>query len=292
MAEETWDVKGKVCLITGGTAGIGAVTADELARRGGRVVLVGRSRERCEAAVARLRERHHAEADWIAADLSSQAEVRCLADEFRRRYDRLDVLVNNAGAMFLERRESVDGIEMTFALNHLSYFLLTNLLLDLLQAGAPARVVVVSSEAHRAGPLDFDDLQSTRRYKGFPAYCRSKLANLLFAFELARRLEGSGVTVNALHPGFVASNFFDGPGVSRWLIRRFAHLFGISPEQGARTSIYLASAPEVAEVTGRYFVKEAPAEPSPASRDREAAERLWRISEEMTSLAASRPSAV
>ncbi|RUL81931.1 SDR family oxidoreductase [Tautonia sociabilis] len=281
---------GKTCLVTGATSGIGAVTAEELARKGATVVLVGRDPTRCEAALARIRQRTgNPRVEALVADLSSQAEVRLLAEEFRRRFDRLDVLVNNAGALFLERRETVDGIERTFALNHLAYFLLTILLRDLLEASSPSRVVIVSSEAHRGMTLDFDDLEGRRRYQGMMAYGRSKLANLLFARELARRLEGTGVTVNALHPGFVNSSFFSGHGTGYWAMRRLAGVFAISPEQGARTSVYLASAPEVEGVSGRYFIKRTPAEPSRAAKDDEAARRLWRVSEERTGLASPSP---
>lgn len=290
MSDQDPALKGKVCLITGGTSGIGAVTAEELAKQGARVVVVGRSRGRCEATVARIQERNGPDsADWIAADLSAQSEVRCLADEYQRRYERLDVLVNNAGALFMERRESVDGIEMTFALNHLGYFLLTNLLIEQLRASAPARVVVVASDAHRGVKLNLDDLQNTRAYRGFRAYCQSKLANVLFAYELARRLEGTGVTVNALHPGFVATNFLAGQGAGYWVARRVANLIAIRPEQGARTSIHLASSPEVDGVTGQYFARARAIPSSRTTRDVETARRLWQLSEQMTGLADSTP---
>jgi retinol dehydrogenase 12 len=288
MPADDHSLSGKVCLVTGATSGIGAVTARELARRGASVVIVGRSPSKCEATVRGIREQTGSAAvESLVADLSAQAEVRRLAREFRQRQPRLDVLINNAGAVFLQRRESVDGIEMTFALNHLAYFLLTNLLLDLLTASTPARVINVSSAAYEGMTLDFDDLQEGRRYRGFRAYSRSKLANLLFTFELARRLEGTGVTVNALHPGFVATNFFAGNGPVGWLMRRSAGLFAIGPEEGARTTLYLASAPEVEGITGRYFVKGRPVASSPASRDPAAALRLWQVSEEMTGLAAT-----
>jgi NAD(P)-dependent dehydrogenase (short-subunit alcohol dehydrogenase family) len=278
---------GKVVLVTGATAGIGAVTARELARKGATVCIVGRSREKCEATVAQIRgTTGSAAVEFLLADLSSQAEVRRLAAEFPARYPRLDVLVNNAGGMFLTRQESVDGIEMTLALNHLAYFLLTNLLLDLLKASAPARVVSVSSDAHRmVRGFDFEDPQRRKRYRGFAVYGESKLANVLFSSELARRLAGTGVTSNALHPGFVASNFFSAPGMRPLLGRLMglaSRVFAISPEEGAKTSIYLASAPEVANITGGYFERSKPAEPSPAARDAEAARRLWQLSEELT----------
>jgi retinol dehydrogenase 12 len=280
-------MQGKVCLITGATSGIGKITAREIARLGARVLIVGRSPEKTEATVRQI----HAETgatsiESLVADLSLQAEVRRLAEQVQARCDRLDVLVNNAGAMFLKRLESGDGIEMTLALNHLSYFLLTNLLLPLLKAGAPSRVVNVASDAHKRASIDFDDLQAKQKYGGWRAYQQSKLANILFTNELARRLDGTGVTANSLHPGFVRTNFlqvFDG----RWggrLLRAIAERIAISPEQGARTPIYLASSPDVAGVTGRYFVKEKPVPSSARSLDPAAAQRLWRISEEMRGL--------
>lgn len=300
-------MSGKTCLVTGATAGIGEVTALELARRGARVVIVGRNRQRCEATVASIRrETGNPAVEFIAADLSSHAEVQRVAREFLERHDRLDVLVNNAGALFALRQESVDGIEMTLSLNHVACFLLTNLLLDTLKKSAPARIVNVSSRAHEdVKGFDFDDPQAkngprSRRYgrsefaslmysltmpwahPGFEQYAQSKLANLLFTYELARRLEGTGVTVNALHPGFVATRFTNGNGTLGWFMRLWSRLFGISAAEGAKTSIYLACTPEVAEVTGQYFVKEKPVLSSSASRDANAAERLWRLSEEWT----------
>jgi NAD(P)-dependent dehydrogenase (short-subunit alcohol dehydrogenase family) len=212
--------------------------------------------------------------------------VRRLADDFKSHFSRLDVLVNNAGAVFLTRHESADEIEMTFGLNHLNYFLLTNLLLDMLIASAPARVVNVSSGAHNGARLNFDDLENKRGYNGMRAYGQSKLANLLFTYELARRLEGKGVTANALHPGFVASNFAkNNLGILKPLMS-LIQLGAISPEEGAQTSIYLASSPEVAGVTGKYFVKKKAVTSSTASYDEETARRLWDISARLTGLPA------
>lgn len=286
MAGTDGSMSGKVVLVTGATSGIGKVTARALARRGATVVLVGRDPEKTGAVVDELRrESGHAVVESLMADLSVQAEVRRLAEEFRARHERLDVLINNAGAMFFERRESADGIELTLALNHLAYFLLTNLLLEPLRAASPSRVVVVASDAHRmVKAFNFDDPQGLKRYKGFRTYAQSKLANLLFAFELAHRLDGTGVTVNALHPGFVATNFFAGVGRGKWLFRSLARLLAISPEKGSETSIYLASSPEVAGLTGLYFEKSREATPSPAARDPEAARRLWDLSAEWTKL--------
>jgi NAD(P)-dependent dehydrogenase (short-subunit alcohol dehydrogenase family) len=282
-------MKGKTCLVTGATSGIGEVAACELARLGARVIVVGRSTERCAATVERIRTGTGAtDVESIVADLSSQAEVRRLADDVRARCDRLDVLLNNAGGMFLDRRESPDGIELTLALNHLSYFLLTNQLLPLLKAGAPARIVNVASDAHRGVEIDFDDLQGRRRYRGWRAYQQSKLANILFTYELARRLEGSGLTANTLHPGFVRTRFFaDFTGWPGFVTRLGAALLAIGPEEGARTSVYLASSAEVEGATGQYFVKSRPARSSPQSHDRAAADRLWRVSEELTGQAAT-----
>lgn len=241
MSAPNRTMSGQVCLVTGATSGIGEVAASALADRDATVTIVGRSQERCEATIDRIRRTvPDADLDFIVADLSSLESIRNLARVFQERRGRLDLLLNNAGALFFERRQSVDGIELTFALNHLASFLLTNLLLNLLKASAPSRVVNVASEAHRlAWRIKFDDLEGRKRYRGFYAYAQSKLANLLFTFELARRLEGSQVTANALHPGFVATNIFAGNGILRWLLRRGTDLFAISPEQGAETSIYL-----------------------------------------------------
>ena len=285
---ETPDVSmaGKVCMVTGGTSGIGKVTARELARRGAIVVVVGRNGARSEATVTQIkRQTANPQVEFLLADLSSQEEVRRLAREFESRYPRLDVLVNNAGAIMLSRRESVDGIEMTLALNHLAYFLLTNLLLDRLKSSTPARIVNVSSNSHERAQLDFDDLQIRRRYWGFRAYARSKLANILFSYELARRLKGTGVTVNALHPGLVGTNFLANNGALGRFLKLLVAVKGMSAERGARTSIYLASSPEVETVTGRYFYQEREVPSSWASHDEDAAGRLWQLSAELTGLA-------
>lgn len=277
-------MNGKICMITGSTSGIGRETARVLAERGATVVLVGRSRERCATTAEAIKQSAAtSELEFLVADLSTSHGVRGLAEQFQARFPRLDVLVNNAGAMFAARRESSEGIEMTFALNHLAYFLLTDLLLDSLKAASRARIVNVASDAHRmVRGLNFDDLQGRTRYGGFRAYSQSKLANILFTYELARRLRGSNVTANALHPGFVATNFFEGNGFSGLLMRVGASLFAIPTERGARTSIHVASAPEVEGITGAYFERERPAKSSRASYDEESAGRLWQISEELT----------
>jgi NAD(P)-dependent dehydrogenase (short-subunit alcohol dehydrogenase family) len=301
-------------LITGSSDGIGKATAVELARRGHRVIVHGRTPARAEAArneVLResqnggaagqtdaggknpggsgagvadtagradgkgaLRPAGSAQVEAVAADLASLQEVRSLAAAIRARFERLDVLINNAGVYVKRRQESREGYELTFAVNHLAHFLLTLKLLDLLKAGAPSRIVVVSSMTHSSGGLDLEDLQMRRGYDGYSAYCRSKLANLLFTYALARRLEGTGVTVNALHPGVIATKLLH------------ANFSGGSPvERGAQTPVYLATAPEVVGVTGRYFVDRREARSSPESHNRELQEQLWRLSEKLVGLA-------
>jgi retinol dehydrogenase 12 len=285
MSEETINLTGKVCLVTGATSGIGEVTAEALAKMGARVVILSRNPERCASTTQRIRSASGNPAvDFLVADLSSQADIRRMAAEFHQRYDRLDVLVNNAGGFFLKRQESPDGIELTFALNHLNYFLLTNLLLDLLKASAPARIVNVSSGAHNGGKIDFEDLQGTRSYGGWKAYSQSKLANVLFTYELARRLNGAQVTVNALHPGFVATGFAKNNGWIASVGLSVVHLFARKPEEGARTVIYLASSPDVAGVTGKYFHDEKSVPSDSASYDEETARKLWQISAQMVGL--------
>lgn len=274
---------GKICLVTGATAGIGEATALGLAALGATVVVAGRSTERSAAAVERIKQQTgNPEVAYLVADLSSQREVKRLADEFKSRFPRLDVLVNNVGAINLARRETVDGIELTFALNHLSYFLLTDLLIDLMISSAPARIVNVSSSSHRRGKINFDDLHRHRRYSGTRAYGQSKLGNVLFTYQLARRLEGTGVTANALHPGVVATRFLANNGKIGPILSFFFGLRGIKPESGARTSIYLASSDEVEGITGGYYEKSQAVRSAPASYDEDAADRLWEISAVMT----------
>lgn len=280
-------MQGKVCLITGGSRGIGQAAAIELAGMGATVVIVARDSARGDAVVAEIRAKTGYPAGMLLADLSSQEAVRGVAQEFRARYNRLDVLVNNAGAVFSRRSVTVDGFERTFALNHLAYFLLTNLLIDLVKTNAPARVVNVSSDAHKGAVLDFDDLQSEHKYAGFRAYGRSKLANILFTHELARRLEGTGVTANCLHPGVVATGFNRNNGILMRIGMTLVRPFFISPEKGAQTIVYLASSPEVEGVTGEYFVNCTATTSSPASYDDEAARRLWEVSARLTGLSGS-----
>lgn len=275
-------MKGKTCLITGATDGIGRATARELARKGAHVIIVGRSRAKGERVVDSLRaEAAGGPVEFELADLSDQAEIRELAARLNARLSRLDVLINNVGAYFQRRRESRDGIEMTLALNHLGYFLLTGLLIDLLKETQAARIVNVSSGMHRGPQIRFDDLQGERRYSGWTAYQQSKLANVLFTYRLADRLESIGVTANCLHPGFVATRFGRDNGIMGFFIGISQRLMAISEEKGAQTSIYLASSPDVTGTSGRYFEQCRAVESSPESHDRDAQDRLWHVSEEM-----------
>ena len=274
------EMHGKVCIVTGANSGIGRVTAIDLAGRGATVVLICRNHASGAAVVEEIGQRG-GDAALLIADLASQRQVREVAAAFLKRFDRLDVLINNAGvAGWGTRLVTEDGLEATFAVNHLAPFLLTNLLLDTLKVSAPSRVVTVSSAAHKTYPLDLDDLQGERRYSGFGAYSRSKLANILFTLELSRRLEGTGVTANCLHPGVVATGIFR--NVPGWIRFILTSPLVLSPERGADTMIYLATAPEVAEVSGQYFVRRKPVRSSRASRDAETARRLWWASEVLT----------
>ena len=284
MENQSDEMAGKNCLITGSSRGIGFYTALGLARKGAHVIVVSHNRERSQAAADKINQAAGAgSARYYVADLSSQAEIRALADKIKGDYDHLDVLVNNVGGWFTGYQESPDGIEMTFALNHLSYFLLTGLLLDLLLAAQSARIVNVSSYAHRQlETIQFEDLQFKTKFKTLGAYAQSKLANLLFTYALAERLSEQNITVNALHPGFISSELYRHYTFLRPVILLLTKLFGKNEQQGAQTSIYLASAPEVAGVTGKYFSDQQEAESSPGSHDPEAAEKLWEISEKMT----------
>jgi NAD(P)-dependent dehydrogenase (short-subunit alcohol dehydrogenase family) len=278
-------MKGRVCLVTGATQGIGKVTARELARMGATVVIVARSRERGEAVVREIIDvTGNGGVELLLSDLSLMSEVRRLAAEVGARHERLHVLVNNAGAVHASRKVTAEGLEMTFAVNHLSYFLLTLLLLPLLEAsGTPgwrARIVNVSSRAHRRARLDLDDLQLEKRSYGHYLfqYANTKLMNILFTYELARRLEGKAVTANCLHPGVVATGFGRNDRGLLHLGIRIAARFMLTPEKGADTSIYLASSPEVEGVSGRYFDRRRPVPSSRASTDVAAQRRLWDLS--------------
>lgn len=285
------DVTGRTVVITGGSAGIGKETACALARAGARVVVTSRSLASAEGATAAVRSRSgNPEVYAVELDLADMSSVRGAAREVLARFDRIDVLVNNAGVKLSTRRITLDGLEATFATNHLGHFLLTQLLLGRLVDSAPSRIVTVSSRAHRMAraALDFDDLQSELAYSAMRAYARSKLANILFTRELARRLDGTGVTANCLHPGSVATDLGRG-GDTRGIVAAglaLGHPFMLSPWQGARTSIYLAASRRVADVTGGYFVHCRPRRPSEAARDSVAAARLWQASEELVRRAA------
>lgn len=279
-------MRGKVCMVTGATSGIGQVTAAALAMQGAHVIVVGRNRAKAQQVVGEIRRQTGNDAVWyLLADFSDLQQVRELAAAFSAQYSQLDVLVNNAGTYFNTRHPAPGGVEMTFHVNHLAHFLLTNLLLDTLTASAPARIVNVTSRAHEYDNMDFDDLGFERSYFGMKAYARSKLANLLFTYELARRLAGSGVTVNAVHPGGVATDIWRtnfpvlGPAI-KWVMS----LFALTPEEGADTLIYLASSPDVEGVTGKYFVEREAIASSPLSYDEQVAARLWEVSEELTAV--------
>jgi NAD(P)-dependent dehydrogenase (short-subunit alcohol dehydrogenase family) len=277
---------GRTVVITGGNAGIGKETAVALAADGARVIFTSRDAGRGAAALAEITERSGSSTvEVMALDLSSLASVRAFSEQVLDATERIDVLVNNAGLILDQRTETEDGFEMTFGVNHLGHFLLTDLLRDRLLASAPARVVVLSSNAHtfaRSG-LDFDDLQSTRKYSSFGAYSRSKLANILFTNELARQLDGTGVTANSVHPGWVDSRFGrDGDiGALEWVFGLGGRLFAISPERGAETSVFLARDPGVADTNGSYFVKSKVRRTSSHGADAAAATRLWEISADL-----------
>lgn len=273
---------GKICIVTGANSGIGEETALGLAKLGATTVMVCRDRHRGEIAQREIKNKSgNDRVELMLCNLASQNSIREFADDFNRRYDRLDVLVNNAGVFLRERSLTEDGIESTFAINHLAYFLLSNLLLDLLKKSAPSRIVNVASTAHRYARLDIGAWVTGREYSSFRAYANSKLANVLFTYELARRLKGTGVTANCLHPGAVGTNLFRPlPAFVQTLIK----LVTIGPRRGAVTPIYLASSAEVEGATGRYFVRCTPVKSSEASYNKEAARRLWELSEELTAV--------
>jgi NAD(P)-dependent dehydrogenase (short-subunit alcohol dehydrogenase family) len=269
--------------VTGATAGIGLETARGLAKMGAHVVIVGRSEDKTAATVAEIRRTTGSEKiEALIGDLSIMAEVRSVAAAFQAKYDRLDVLVNNVGAIMNKRKVTAEGVEMTWALNHLGYFVMTRELLDMLKDSAPARIVNLSSDAHKGGKIRWSDPEMSSSYISFASYAQSKLANVLFTKELARRLEGTGVTANAVHPGVVASNFAltnNGDNFIVKLGRRLFDIFSISVEDGAKTSLYVATSPEVEGVNGEYFAKSKIATPSSAARDESAQKRLWEITE-------------
>ena len=277
-------MEGKTCLITGASDGIGYVSARELARKGAGVIVVGRNVIKTEAAVKRIiDETGNDQVRFLLADLSSQGEVRQLATEVKRLAPRIDVLINNAGAIFLSNETSADGLEMTFALNHMSYYVLTILLLDTLRDSAPSRVINVSSAAHKTQKkCVLEELPEPGAHRGWRAYARSKLCNLLFTYEMARRVEGTGVTVNALHPGSIRTNIGRNNGLVGWMGNFYLGLRGVTVEQGAETTVYLATSDELEGVTGRYFEKCRAVQSSRLSYDRALAGRLWNLSERLT----------
>lgn len=280
-------LQGKIALVTGATNGIGKVTALELAKLGAHVVIVGRNAAKTQATVDEIKAASGSvEIEMIVGDLSLMSEVRRVAEAFKATHDRLDMLINNAGSLFQTREETSEGLEQTFALNHMSYFLLTNLLLDVLKASGAARIVSVASEAELAGSVNFNDLQSKSGYSmgGFRAYGTSKLMNIMFTYELSKRLAGTKVTANVLHPGTVRTGF--GSGSNSLLSAVFGLLrnFFLTPEQGADTSIYLASSPEVEGITGKYWTKRKQIKSIAASYNEADQRRLWEVSAALAKL--------
>ena len=281
------DLQGKTVVVTGATSGIGRATAIGLARLGPRLVLLGRNPERCDETLAAIKtETGRSDVELVRCDMSSLAGIRTAADEVNTLAPRIDVLVNNAGVTMTSRTVTDDGFETTFAVNHLAYFALTRHLLPNIIGAAPARIVNVASDAHRfVRGIDLGDLQNERAFSGMRVYGQSKSANIHFTRELARRLEGTGVTVNALHPGGIRSNLGRGNGALTDAVHRVVQLFLKSPEQGASTSIYLASDPDVEGKTGGYYARSRPAKPATHCLDGETAEKLWEISEKLTGVA-------
>jgi NAD(P)-dependent dehydrogenase (short-subunit alcohol dehydrogenase family) len=281
---ENIDMNGKVVMITGANSGIGKETAIELAKMGAIIVMVCRSRERGERALVEIKEKANSEKiELFIADLADQSSIRGMVERFKRKHDKLHVLINNAGVMLSKRTSSPEGYETTFATNHLGHFLLTNLVLDMLKVSAPARIVNVSSSVHKFAKLNFDDIDSEHKYRGYRTYANSKLFNILFSYDLARRLEGTGVTVNVLHPGVIRTNL--GKNNNNKLIKLMSLIFRLfmkSPEKGARTTVYLASSPEVENISGEYFVNSKPKKSSKISYEQTLQNELWEISTNLT----------
>jgi NAD(P)-dependent dehydrogenase (short-subunit alcohol dehydrogenase family) len=285
LEESKVDMTGKICLVTGANSGIGKATALGLAKLNATVVMVSRDKDKGEAALLEIRTRSgNKNIDAMVADLSSQDSVRELAHDFRARYKKLHVLINNAGIFLPKRVPTVDGLETTFATNHLGHFLLTNLLLDVLKASSPSRIINLTSSAHYGTEMDFEDLQGEKKYSGYHAYGQSKLANVLFTYELATKLEGTGVTVNCLHPGVVRTGFGKDQGGLMSILVRVGSPFFMSPQRAAKATIYLATSPELEGVSGKFFSKEKQKRSSTESYDLPSAERLWKISAELTKL--------
>ncbi|HEX9429936.1 MAG TPA: SDR family oxidoreductase [Candidatus Bathyarchaeia archaeon] len=280
------NMTGRICLVTGGNSGIGKATAIGLAKTGATVVIVSRSREKGQTAVNDIIGKSgNTNVEIIQADMSSQNSIHEAADEFKARHEKLHVLINNAGVYLTKRTTTPDGFESTFAVNHLGPFLLTSLLLDILKASAPSRIVNVTSDAHKGAKIDFDDLQGEKRFSGWRAYGQSKLAMILYTHELAKKLEGTGVTVNSAHPGVVRTNFAKNNGGLVMLGFRFLGMFFISPESAAKRILYVATSPDLDGVTGKYFTKMHEVRSSQESYDDDSAKRLWQVSEQLTRLA-------
>ena len=284
MKNKQWHIENKNILITGSSRGIGFYTALGLAEKGAHMIVVSHDEEHCTTAVRQITEKYgDNSARYYLADLSSLSEIREFAKKIKQDYDQIDVLINNVGAWFSKYRESDDGIEMTFALNHLSYFLLTGLLLDLMKKNGPARIINVASDAHKAiNRIHFEDVGFKEGYRPFQTYAQSKLANVMFTYELADRLEGTKITANALHPGAVASKLYRNFGILEPVINFWIKITGKTSKEGAETSIYLASSDEVSDVSGKYFADEEQTRSSEASYKKESWDRLWKLSEEMT----------
>ena len=286
MSDSTTSMTNKICVVTGATSGIGKETAKALALKGAFVIIVGRNVKKCIATVNSIKQHTGSTlVDYVCTDLSDLKQVSNLARVLKTKYHHIDVLVNNAGAYFKTRRyQSVDGYEMTLALNYLSPFLLTALLIDMLQESKQGRIINVSSNAHYKGTIHLDDLQSKHEYEGFNSYAQSKLALVLFTYELARRLKNTNITVNALHPGLVATNFGKNNGWLRFYLRRLIKRHEIGAIEGARTCIYLATSPDVADITGGYFIKDKQVKSSDDSYDQKLAKELWGVSEILTNI--------
>src|SRR3989441_1957562 len=285
LPEINIEMTGKTCLITGGNSGIGKATALGLARMGANVVIVSRSKEKGEAALTDIITKSgNRNVELMLADMSSQDSVRRLAGDFKAGHEKLNLLINNAGVYLTRRTTTVDGLESTFAVNHLGPFLLTNLLLDLLKASAPSRIVNVTSDAHNGAKVKFDDLQGEKKFSGWQAYGQSKLAMILFTHELATRLDGTGVTVNSAHPGVVRTNFAKNNGGLVAFGFRLIGAFFISPETAAKRILYVATSPDLENVNGKYLTKMHEARSSQESYDDDSAKWLWQMSEQLTKL--------
>ena len=286
MATSNTSMNDKICLVTGATSGIGKATALGLAQRGATVIITGRNQAKGEEALSEIKARsNNDKVNLMLADFASLESTRQLAEQFKQKYQQLHVLINNAGLAAYKRQVTQDGFEKTFEVNYVAPFLLTNLLLDTIKASAPARIINVSSEAQAAGKIYFNDLQLEKNFNFGRAYSQSKLAEVLFTYELARKLQGTGVTVNCLHPGVVATNIWQhSPSFIRPVIKSLVNLFALTPEEGARTSLYLATSPDVADVTGKYFTKSVPKRSSEISYNEAAQQQLWDMSVQMVKL--------